>query len=108
MRLTDLDPAWLIKDGNRVGFTFNGPLGKGFRQSCLVVAMPSQEQWKLHEAAHGEDALVQGCRSDFAWTIAGGIENANFETMTVTPSIDGSDGGEWHGYITNGEIVGGL
>jgi hypothetical protein len=27
-----------------------------------------------------------------------------FETMTLTPSIDGSGVGHWHGFITNGEV----
>lgn len=51
---------------------------------------------------------VQGCKQGTHWAIAGGIENAAFETLTVTPSLDGSPGGNWHGFITNGEIVGGL
>ena len=37
-----------------------------------------------------------------------GIDVATFETMTVTPSLDGSAAGNWHGFITNGEIVGGI
>jgi hypothetical protein len=108
MKLTDLDPRWLIKDGKRVGFTFLSPIGKQgnthWRQSCFAVAMPSREQWKLFGDVHGQGACVQQCRPDFAWTIEGGIENASFEAMTVTPSLDGSAGGLWHGFITNGEI----
>jgi hypothetical protein len=64
---------------------------------------PTREQWELF----GDDD-VQGCLPDLAWTVAGGIDTATFETMTVTPSLDGSKGGLWHGHITNGEIVGGL
>lgn len=108
MRLVDLDPRWLLKDGKRVGFTFLSPIGKQrnthWRQSCFAVMLPSREQWALFEQEHGEGACVQGCRPDFAWTIAGGIDGASFETMTVTPSLDGSAGGLWHGFITNGEI----
>lgn len=104
MRLLDLDPAWLVHEGRRVGFTFKSPLGSKFRQSCMAVALPSRVQWALHDAAHGEDAQVQACRPDFAWTIEGGIESATFERMTVKPSIDGSAGGEWHGFITDGNI----
>ena len=28
----------------------------------------------------------------------------NFATMTITPSIDASASGNWHGFIVNGEI----
>jgi hypothetical protein len=87
VKLTELGPRWLTKDGKRVGFTFVSPSDPKWRQSCFAVRMPTREQWDLF----GDDD-VQGCRPDFAWTIAGGIETANFETMTVTPSLDGQSG----------------
>ena len=105
MRLLDLDPRWIMRDGKRIGFTFISPMQREFRQSCFAVATPSREQWDLFEEMHGDDG-VQGCRPDFAWTILGGIDTADFATISVKPSIDGSPGGTWHGYITNGEIVG--
>lgn len=103
MRLTDLDPKWLMKDGKRVGFTFRSPTDPRWRQSCFENPPPRREQWELFD----EDD-VQGCNPAAHWTIAGGIDSAAFETMTVTPSLDGSAGGLWHGFITNGDIVGGL
>jgi hypothetical protein len=50
---------------------------------------------------------VQTMDRNQSWEIRGGIENASFETMTVTPSLDGSPAGNWHGFITDGQIVGG-
>lgn len=70
MKLTDLDPQWIVRDGKRIGFTFKSPTKPENRQSCF--------------------------------------DAATFETMTVTPSLDGSAGGLWHGFITNGVIVGGM
>ena len=29
----------------------------------------------------------------------------NFETLTLTPSVDASAEGHWHGFITNGNIT---
>lgn len=107
MRLTELDPVWLIKDGKRVGFTFVSPVDTKCRQSCFVDPPPRREQWDLFEAHHG-DEMVQGCKETAHWTIDGGIDNADFAHMTVKPSIDGSAGGTWHGHITAGEIVGGM
>jgi hypothetical protein len=106
MRLLDLDPRWLTKDGKRVGFIFKSPHDSRYFQSCFAVAMPKKQQFRLFEALLGEDNeyMVQPCKPEFAWTIAGGIDAATFETMTVTPSLDGSAGGLWHGFITNGEI----
>ena len=81
------------------------------------MALLGRLQWALFAAAFDSSDDddrefgrhdVQGCKQEARWTIAGGIANASFETMTVTPSLDGSPGGNWHGFITNGDIVGGL
>ena len=104
MRLVDLDPQWLLKDGTRIGFTFISPTNPRFRQSCFAMPTPRRDQWALFEVVHGDAITIQGCKPECGWTIEGGIEAATFETMTVTPSLDGSAGGLWHGFITNGEI----
>ncbi|SEC00360.1 hypothetical protein [Bradyrhizobium erythrophlei] len=105
-RLADLDPRWVMKNGSRVGFTFRCPTDPRWRQLCKVVPLSTREQWSLlsggedgHEAEH-----TQTARHDVCWTIKGGIEAAEFDTLTVMPSIDGSAGGLWHGFITNGEV----
>lgn len=103
MRLTELDPVWIIQDGHRIGFTFICPTDSRWRQSCFAVATPLHKQLELFQKLHG-DPSVQPCNQGIAWRIEGGIKAATFETMTVTPSIDGSAGGLWHGHITNGEI----
>lgn len=102
-RLVDLAPCWLMKDGRRVGFTFRSPTDARWRQSCFPIPPKQSEQWDLFELHHGDDG-VQGCNPNARWTIAGGIDAADFATMTVTPSIDGSAGSLWHGFITKGEI----
>jgi hypothetical protein len=121
MRLTDLDPCWLMYEGRRVGFIFRSPTNREWWQTCFV------EKFNLFNSGNGPwdpengttrdsqcaiirasapevDVNWQGCDKNCEWTIAGGIESATFETMTVTPSLDGSKGGLWHGFITNGEI----
>lgn len=116
MRLVDLEPLWLLKDGRRVGFVFRCPTRPTRWQSCFYEAPPRQEQWRLFaEALYagtlGEEEAadtvaahnVQGCTPGTHWTIEG-----EFENLSCAPSLDGSKGGNWHGYITNGEIVGGL
>jgi hypothetical protein len=108
MRLTELDPRWLLKDRKRLGFTFISPTNKRWRQSCFAQPAPRRDQWAMFEVVHGEMFEVQGCNPELGWMIVGGIDAATFETMTVTPSLDGSAGGLWHGFITNGEIVGGI
>ena len=116
MKLTELDPRWVIKDGRRIGFVFRSPTRQTCWQSCFEAAPPRREQWALFaDLFHLDDEDrtdgspdVQGCKEGTRWTIEGGIEAADFATLTVKPSLDGSPGGLWHGFITNGEIVGGL
>lgn len=105
MRLTDLDPRWLTPDV----FMFRSPVGHGYWLCCPRVKMTHNEQWDLFEADRtrrgiGDAAVVVGWKEDCIWSYAGN----DFETMTVTPSVDASASGNWHGFITNGEIVGGL
>lgn len=111
MRLIDLEPKWLIKDGQRVGFIFRSPTRRDRWQSCFLAAPPRREQWALFaDMMKGDDEDreygrldVQGCSQGTHWSITG-----EFENLSVAPSIDGSPGGNWHGYITNGQIVGGI
>lgn len=129
MRLLDLDPCWLSYEGRRVGFVFRCPLPnrRDHWQTCFVErfflfkgrdgtydragdsAGTPDSQCGIVEASCPEASRNwQGCNVIHQWNVAGGIENANFETISVTPSIDGSAGGNWHGFVTNGQIVGGL
>jgi hypothetical protein len=95
--------VWLIKDGRRAGFTFTSPAKSDWRQSCFVENISRHEQWELF-ADQGFPHNTQGCKQDCVWVVAGGIESADFATISVTPSLDGSKGGLWHGFVTNGDI----
>jgi hypothetical protein len=107
MRLVDLEPRWLLDNGEKVGFVFRSPSDQKWFQSCMFKKVPFREQCKLLNAiglTGGDDDWpknVQTCNPDCAWT----HDTDDFATISVTPSLDGSQGGLWHGYITKGEIV---
>jgi len=103
MRLTDLEPRWVYKE--KV-FCFLCPHCRKVWLSCKRVVMSTHEQIVIFESAvRGESInVVVPCKAEAAWKFSGG----DFETMTITPSLDASDAGHWHGHITNGGIVGGL
>lgn len=107
MRVTDLDPRWLTKDGKGVGVVFRNPVRAKWWTSCFFQPTPEPEQETLIEAALGPDANYQGCNPACGWTVAGDAEAATFEALSITPSLDGGPH-FWHGHVTNGEIVGGL
>lgn len=96
MKLTDLSPRWLAYGGKRLGITFNCPhcqtqrLGVAFHHEGLAMA---------------EDACILAVSPDTKiWTETNPAEDT-FENLSLSPSIDCSAVGHWHGYITNGEVT---
>ena len=111
MRLTELDPKWLEVDGRKVGLIFLCPHCRTTRLSCFFEATPIlnggrwPSQVKLFERALGSEEAadqVVPCNKSNAWTRSG----EDFASLSCSPSIDASSSGHWHGFITNGEIVG--
>lgn len=108
MRLIDLEPKWLLRDGHRVGFVFRNPVRKdrGWWTSCFFAPTPEAEQEALIDGVIGADTPYQRCNPTVGWSVVDGKpETASFETISVTPSLDGGPNW-WHGHITAGEIVG--
>jgi hypothetical protein len=117
VKLIELDPRWLMRDGRRIGIVFRTPHSErpqsaGHYQTCFFEPTPRDVQrevvWAAADDLKGEGqqhfGAWQPANPDIAWTVAGGVDGASLETLTVTPSIDGSRGGLWHGFITEGEI----
>lgn len=109
MRLSELAPEWLVRDGQRVGFMFFSPVNRKFWQTCFFSCEPAQEQWRLTGEVLGPDMehVVQHCNEGCAWSCTPDPQSATWENITIMPSLDGSAGGLWHGFITGGRIVGG-
>lgn len=104
MKLTELDPRWINPE--KTVFVFrcpHCPPGTGPFISCKSVPMGHKQQTELLRAAslepHGPRYGSITTRDETAWNV-----NGDFEAMTVTPSIDASPAGHWHGFITNGEM----
>lgn len=98
MRLTELEPRWIHTNM----FLFKCPHCRKDLLSCKNIPMAFTEQHDLFEKTFGEDwpALIVGCKDEMAWTFSG----TDFATLSVTPSLDASASGHWHGFITNGEV----
>lgn len=96
MRLLELNPRWYVfEDGGlRVGLTFDCP-------HCQKERLGVSFHHQGHEAM--EDAVIHAkAPAEKIWTLSGAD---SFETLTLTPSIDASGVGHWHGFITNGEVT---
>lgn len=93
MKLTDLNPSWVIADVMKyfpterrgMGITFDCPVHRNHSLAVMfsnpLDGLPPAQDEKL-------------------WSRTGDT----FEELTITPSIDASKHGCWHGFITNGEV----
>lgn len=117
MRLTELEPQWLERDGRKVGVMFLCPHCREAWLTCFWVAMPTwgaevdaPYMWEgqfgfIREALDRQgwdepENNVVPCKAGLAWQWNG----EGFERMSLTPSLDASASGHWHGFITDGEI----
>lgn len=98
VKLTDLEPRWL--DPNL--FAFKCPCCRAWWITVKTVPMTHGEQASICDKEFGDYWNLKCIlsRDAFGWTING----RDFASLTVTPSIDASAAGHWHGHITDGEI----
>lgn len=108
MRLAELKPRWIAGEGDagRLGFTFLCPHCRETRLFCALIGLPTRAQFKALASHHPESrGDIVPAKQMFAWNLAKG---STFDDMSITPSVDASASGHWHGYITDGQIVGGI
>lgn len=100
MRLVDLDPHWLVSrdangyeqpGGRRIGITFLCPCG------CRGTDR-ERRLWATFKNP------IDGGEAEPDWPVYWQRSGETFEDLTLSPSIDASRFGHWHGFITNGEV----
>lgn len=113
MRLVDLDPRWWthsLEDGGihgltfqcphcrtvRLGVAFANPIGAGtpkrMRPPTPGIDHENEQVGTCDHADHGSEPI---------WQRTG----ETFDALTLTPSVDASHFGHWHGFINNGAIT---
>jgi hypothetical protein len=99
VRLVDLMPRWIHPNI----FAFLCPHCRDVFLTCKNVVLSTHEQCEITEqdplGLHGVTVVL--CKDSCAWAIVG----TDFASMSVTPSLDASAAGHWHGNITAGAIV---
>ena len=99
MKLTDLEPRYFVHEdgGHPIGITFDCPHCAETGQRLAIA---------IHMDGTNFDPdplnLQQIPTDERIWTVSGGD---SFDNLSLTPSVDASASGHWHGFITNGEIV---
>lgn len=111
--MTDLSPRWFDVPGigtNKDGMTFVCPCAK-----CQVSDQPRRLGIQFANPVGGEPLPLMSQKQkrvhlfelrsfDIAMNYLWQRTGDDFETMTLTPSIDASNSGHWHGFITGGQI----
>jgi hypothetical protein len=97
MKLLELEARWFSfeKGGPHVGLTL-------LCLHCRTARLGVVFHHRGHEAI--DDVYIRAHahgREDFVWTICSA---ESFDVLTLTPSIDASRRGHWHGFITGGEV----
>lgn len=98
MKLTELDPRWFAETAGapRIGLTFDCPccrrerLGVRFHRSA--PKMLPDASTKTHTPGRARNIWQITSAEDFA-------------VLTLTPSLDASKYGHWHGFIRDGEVT---
>lgn len=95
MKLLDLEPRWYVlqEGGPRVGMTFVCP-------HCRVERLGVLFHHQGREAMEDDVIHAEGGSGNI-WTLIG---RDDFASLSLSPSVDASKSGHWHGFITDGEI----
>jgi Family of unknown function (DUF6527) len=114
MTLTELAPHWVAeyhapadaKQGigflcphcqvTRLAVFFDVPIGGHLAAAIVTPGDTLQAHIDQAEQGHLMDYHI----GRILWH----REGVTFETLSLTPSVDASHFGHWHGFITNGEI----
>lgn len=93
VRLIDLNPRWVTSAGRTgAGLSFDCP-----GTCCATAAVRQRMQVLFRNPMDGGDPSVGEPR----WNRSG----STFDDLTLTPSIDASASGHFHGWISNGEVT---
>ena len=95
-RLVDLFGEWIIRDGRHVGVKFccpSCPAVEGAVTLAVLFANPDDGG-----PAWPNEALALGNNDGKRWTRSGDT----LETLSLSPSVDCSSCGHWHGVVTGG------
>ncbi len=103
MRLVDLEPHWVgLMPGHAIGITFLCPHCHQCRVGVLFDVPIGGNSIEGIIGRSLTVALQQAANSNMKqWHRQGDT----FETLSLSPSIDTSEHGHWHGFITNGEVT---
>jgi hypothetical protein len=103
VRLTELNPRWWNTGGDRsgMGVSFDCPHCRTTRIG-VAFANPIDGGAPSHlRAIEVMPVVASAVPPGIAWQRTG----ETFETLTLSPSVDTSNSGHWHGWVRAGEVT---
>ena len=112
MRLVDLNPRWFSEEGRHgQGVTFDCPHCAGAIRLAAAFANPldggapvplePSKLWPTLQPRPDEAPGLVTVPPGTLWQRTG----ETFDVLSLVPSVDASNSGHWHGYLTNGAIT---
>jgi hypothetical protein len=98
VKLIDLDPRWFSRAGDvRHGISFECPCCVGTDKGTRLAVAIHVDGTNFDPDPSNAQQFATG---EHVWNVTG----SSFEDLSLTPSVDASKHGHWHGFITAGEI----
>lgn len=100
MKLSELNPRWIVDADIVLG---GGPSVHDADRYGMAISFDCPHCRSTRLAvwfANPVDGKPPTDDAQLLWTRSGGT---TFDDLSLTPSIDASAHGHWHGFITNGE-----
>jgi hypothetical protein len=109
VRLTELEPRWIAEFGlpreAKQGVSFLCPHCGTLRLAIFfdvpIMFVVPADLARVHQQQADEGHLADHHIGRILWHRVG----ETFEELTLTPSVDASHFGHWHGCLTNGAIT---
>jgi hypothetical protein len=100
MRLIDLEPRYFVvgESDTPHGITFDCPCCVGKENGSRLAIALHMDGTNFDPDPSNPQQFETG---ETVWTITSGDSFAN---LSLSPSVDASKAGHWHGFITNGQI----
>lgn len=102
MKLIDLEPRWFnSSDGELHGFTMLCPHCKETRLGVNTTVDGAKHMHDYQLLELDDPELHVAPKQGRCWNMSG----SSFDDITISPSVDASASGHWHGFIRNGQII---
>lgn len=109
MRLTELDPRWWGEGDRRLGISFRCPHCLTQRLGVAFANPPDGGAPSAIVTDAGMPQVIRDHLDQQTFDVPPGHlwsrQGDDFASLTLSPSIDASKAGHWHGNVTNGEVT---